>query len=211
MTVLTDRLSPLAEWSARLAAVSTSVKHFRIGELACLSQINLRGNASDATFAEAVRDELGFDLPSIANTWSGSIDRAAIWLGPDEWLLTAPAAEHVVLERSLRTVLHGVHHSVVDVSANRTVIIISGSDTRAVLAKGCSLDMHATALAAPQSAQTLLAKAQVLLQCAAEKDTFRLYVRNSFAQYVAAWLIDAAAECAAARTLDSERLAARLR
>jgi sarcosine oxidase subunit gamma len=210
VTVSTERRSPLAEWSARFAVASTSVKHFSVGELAYQSQINLRGNASDAAFAAAVRDKLGFELPATANTWSGGNERAAIWLGPDEWLLTAPEGEHVRLECALRTALRGIHHSVVDLSANRTVIAISGSDARPVLAKGCSLDLHAAAFAAPQAAQTLLAKAQVILQCADGKDAFRLYVRNSFAQYVAEWLTDAASESAAARALDSERIAALL-
>jgi sarcosine oxidase, subunit gamma len=208
VTASTERVSPLAEWSARFAAASTSLEHFRIGELACTSQINLRGNASDAAFAAAVRDQLGFELPATANTWSGSIERAAIWLGPDEWLLTAPEGEHAMLESTLRTALRGIHHSVVDVSAHRTVIAISGSDARPVLAKGCSLDLHAAAFAAPQSAQTLLAKAQVILQCADAKDAFRLHVRASFAHYLAAWLTDAAAESAAAREFDSQRIAA---
>ena len=211
MTASTERVSPLGDWSASFAATSVSETHFRIWELVCSSQINLRGNAGDVAFAGAVRDTLGFELPATANTWSGSIEHAAIWLGPDEWLLTAPAGENVMLESALRTALRGVHHSVVDLSANRTVIAISGSDARPVLAKGCSLDLHAAAFAAPQSAQTLLAKAQLILQCADAKDAFRLYVRNSFAHYVAEWLTDAASESVAARALDSERIAACLR
>lgn len=211
MTASTERASPLADWSARFAAASASAAHFSIRELACGTQINLRGNAGDPGFAAAVRGALGFDLPATANTWCGSLERAALWLGPDEWLLTAPPGENTALEGALRAALRGMHHSVVDLSANRTVIEIAGSDTRPVLAKGCSLDLHAAAFAAPQSAQTLLAKVQLILQCADAKDAFRLYVRNSFAHYVAEWLTDAAAESAAARTLDSERIASRLR
>jgi len=211
VTASTERASPLADWCDRFAATNVSESHLRIGELACISQINLRGNADDADFAAAVRDTLGFKLPATANTWSGCIERAAIWLGPDEWLLTAPAGENSMLEGALRTALRGLHHSVVDLSANRTTITLSGSDARPVLAKGCSLDMHAASFAAPHCAQTLLAKAQLILQCIDARDAFRLYVRNSFARYVAEWLIDAAAESLAARDLDSDRIAARLR
>ncbi len=211
MTASTERVSPLADWSVRFASTSVSETHFRIGELPFISQINLRGNAAEAAFAAAVRDALGFELPATANTWSGSIERAAIWLGPDEWLLTAPAGEHEMLEGTLRTALRRIHHSVVDLSANRTAIAISGSVARPLLAKGCSLDLHAKAFAAPQCAQTLLAKAQMILQCADAGDAFRLYVRNSFAHYVAEWLTDAAAESHAARALDSERIAVRFR
>ena len=78
--------------------------------------------------------------------------------------------------------------SIVDVSANRTIIEIGGTRARAVLAKGCSLDLHPRAFAAGQCAQTLLAQAQIILQQTAEAPTYRLYVRCSFARYLATWL-----------------------
>jgi len=70
--------------------------------------------------------------------------------------------------------------------------------------------LHAAAFNPPQTAQTVLAKAQVLLQCVDERPTFRVFTRLSFAPYVAEWLIDAAAELAASRGVDAERIAARL-
>ena len=98
----------------------------------------------------------------------------------------------------------------VEVSASRAVIEIAGADARSVLAKGCTLDLHASAFRAPRCAQTLLARTQMLLQAVDDKPTFRIFVRSSFASYVAAWLLDAAAETGASRGLDAERLAARL-
>ena len=80
-----------------------------------------------------------------------------------------------------------------------------------MLAKGCPLALHAAGFAPPQCAQTLLAKSQMILQACETTPVFRLYVRNSFAHYVAQWLADAAAESAASRSLDSDRIAARLR
>ena len=79
-----------------------------------------------------------------------------------------------------------------------------------MLAKGCPLDLHGSAFAPPQCAQTLLAKAQIILQCADARPTFRLFVRISFAPYVAEWLLDAAAELAASRELDTRRNAKRV-
>jgi len=203
------RASPLSHWGARLAASSDAVGHFTIRELAFTTQVNLRGDPGEGAFVEAVAGATGLALPLEPNTWAGSELRAAIWLGPDEWLITAPEGEHQSLPATLREALHGLHHSVVDQSANRTLIEIAGSEARLVLAKGCTLDLHASVFAAPRCAQTLLAKSQVVLQCAAA-NVFRLYVRNSFADYLAEWLVDAAAECAAARGLDTDRVAARL-
>jgi sarcosine oxidase subunit gamma len=61
---------------------------------------------------------------------------------------------------------------------------------RDLLAAGCSLDLHPRAFAPDRCAQTLLARAQVILEQRGE-DAFRLHVRGSFAVYLASWLIDA--------------------
>ena len=210
MTASTERRSPLHAHSALLAQASGDPSRFAMRERAFVAQLNLRGDPSDAGFADAVRGVLGCALPVAANTWAGTPDKGALWLGPDEWLVVAPDAERTTLEASLRAALAGRHHSVVDVSANRTVLELSGADARAVLAKGCTLPLHAAAVTPPQCAQTVLAKSQVILQACETTPVFRLYVRNSFAHYVAQWLADAAAESAASKALDSDRIAARL-
>src|SRR6185312_4761521 len=106
--------------------------------------------------------------------------------------------------------LGGLHYSITDVSASRVILEISGKNARTVLAKGCSLDLHAQSFTPLKCAQTLLAKAQIILQCMDDRPTFRLYVRNSFAHYVVEWLLDAAAEVSASEELDSDRIATRL-
>lgn len=209
MTAATERrASPLAGWSERFAAVSADPARFAIRELAFTTQLILRGDRADAAFCAAVRHASGVELPVEANTWSGAADRGALWLGPDEWLLTAPDEARDALLAALGGALRGSHHALVDVSANRTLIGVSGDCARAVLAKGCALDLHARAFAAGRCAQTLLAKAQVILQCG--PDMLHLHVRNSFADYLARWLTDAAAETRASHALDAARLAARL-
>lgn len=211
MTASTERRSPLSAYAPLLATASADPSRFAMRELAFVTQLNLRGDPADAAFMAAVRGALDTDLPVTANTWAGAPGKGALWLGPDEWLVVAPDAERSMLEAALRAALAGRHHSVVDVSANRTVIELSGADARAVLAKGCPLPLHAAAFAPPQCAQSVLAKSQVLLQACETTPVFRLYVRNSFAHYLAQWLADAAAESAASRGLDSDRIAARLR
>lgn len=210
MTASTERAAPLSAWGQRLAAASAAPAAFAIREVAFVSQLNLRGNAADPAFAAAVRGVLGRDLPVTANTWTSGNDCTALWLGPDEWLVVAPDGRNEALHGALRAALKGVHHSVTDVSANRTILEVSGEHARLVLAKGCPLDLHASALAAPQCAQSVLAKAQLILQCLDSRPTFRLFVRISFAPYVAEWLTDAAAELAASRNIDTGRIATRM-
>ncbi len=97
-----------------------------------------------------------------------------LWLGPDEWLVLGGREDE--------------HRVAVDVSANRVVFELAGADARAVLACGTSIDLRA--LSPGRCAQTLVARAEVILQCTAE-DTFRVFVRPSFAPYLRAWLEDA--------------------
>jgi sarcosine oxidase subunit gamma len=210
MATSTKRASPLAGWGQRFAAESAQPAAFAIREVPFASQLNLRGNAADPAFAGAVRAVLGCALPVAANTWNAGNDCATLWLCPDEWLVVAPDGRNETLCAALRAGLRGIHHSVTDLSANRTIIEVSGEHARLVLAKGCPLDLHGSAFGPPQCAQTLLAKAQMILQCVDARPTFRIFVRISFAPYVAEWLTDAAMELVASRSLDSGRIASRL-
>ena len=82
--------------------------------------------------------------------------------------------------------------SVVDIGAGQTVIRLSGSSALQVLARGCALDLHPSVFPPGACAQTLLARAQVLLIAVDDAPTFDIVVRRSFAPYVAAWLEDSA-------------------
>lgn len=190
--------------------MTASTERFSIQELAFTTQVNLRGDASDRAFVDGVRQAIGCDLPADANTFSQGPGAALLWLGPDEWLVVdrPDRAEDIV--GSLRRALAGMRHSVTDVSAARSAIEIGGADARMVLAKGCPLDVHAGVLSPPRTAQTPLAKARVIIQCCDAAPRFRLFVARSFAAYLTEWLVDAAAECAASRTVDGDRIAARL-
>jgi sarcosine oxidase subunit gamma len=83
---------------------------------------------------------------------------------------------------------------VVDVSDSRAVITLSGPRALDVLAKGCPLDLHPRVFSPGRCAQSLLAKAHVLLHRVDDAPTFEIYVHRSFADYLWTWLEDAAAE-----------------
>ncbi|GAA1010875.1 2Fe-2S iron-sulfur cluster-binding protein [Acrocarpospora pleiomorpha] len=110
-----------------------------------------------------------------ANTAVTDGETVAVWLGPDEWLVIGPSE------------VRGV-----DVSAQWAVVRVSGGRARELLAHGCALDLHPEVFPAGRCAQTLLARAQIIL--VAESDGFLVLVRASFARYLAAWLLDAASE-----------------
>ena len=98
--------SPLAERSGHLERLGAR-------ELVFLAQVDVRADPSTAA-------RLGF--PAEPNTVASGPDRDILWLGPDEWLVVGLGGTAEALVAELETMLGGVHHSVVDVSANRTVI-----------------------------------------------------------------------------------------
>jgi sarcosine oxidase subunit gamma len=145
--------------------------------------------------ATAAADVLGVELPTAASTYAENGDTAAIWLGPDEWLVTTRSGTGVELESRLRNAIVPLGGAAIDVSGQRTALRLKGSRARDVLAKGCSLDLHPGAFGSSSAAQTMLGQAGVvLLAVDGGGADYRLLVRTSFARYLLAWLADAAAE-----------------
>ncbi len=94
----------------------------------------------------------------------------------------------------MRHALGEDHGAVVDVSAQRTALRLSGPCAREVLQHGCPIDLHPRAFGPGRCAQTLLARAQVVLYQTDEAPTYLILVRASFAEYLAEWLMDAMTE-----------------
>jgi sarcosine oxidase subunit gamma len=157
-----------------------------------LTHINLRVDPADSEALAAIQQVLGVQLPLIPNTATAGDELLIIWLGPDEWLVLAEHDQSDALVNDLQAVLTGHVTSVVDISAGQTVIRLSGPSARQVLARGCALDLHPSVFSPGACAQTLLARAQVLLIAVDDAPTFDIVVRRSFAPYVAAWLEDSA-------------------
>lgn len=165
--------SPFSERSDHLERVDAR-------EVAFLAQVDVRADPSTAA-------SLGF--PSEPNTVASIPDRDILWLGPDEWLVVGHAGTAEALVAELETSLAGVHHSVVDVSANRTVIELAGSSRHGLLSSACPIDLHPRSWSDGRCAQTVFGAAQIVLQ--EREDTTRLFVRPSFAAYVVDLLLAA--------------------
>lgn len=159
--------------------------------------LNLRGDAGLEAFASAVAGALGVAPPVEPNTVAASGEIGVLWLGPDEWLMTAPAATGSALAERLGAALSGLHHSLIDVSAGRVVLELEGAEARAVLAQGAHIDLRPRAFGPGRCAQTALARVPVILQQIDPTPRFRIFVRRSFAPYVSEWLRSTMAELAA--------------
>jgi sarcosine oxidase subunit gamma len=138
---------------------------------------------------------LGPGLPAAPSSWVQTDSGRAIWLGPDEWLLTSATERPEQLAGRIREATLPFGGVVVDVSAQRITLRLTGSRARDVLAKGCSIDLHPRSFGCGSSAQTTLGQAGVVLLALADSgDDYAILVRSSFAGYLADWLADAAVE-----------------
>ncbi len=157
-------------------------------------KIHLRGDAGHEGFLEAVANAVGVAPPTEANTVAAAGKNAILWLGPDEWLVATPPGAERALAAALNEALDGRHVAVTDTTDARTVIRLHGVRARDVLMKGCPLDLHARAFGPGQCAQTLIAKADVLIHQRDDAPTWDIYVACSFARYLWDWLVDASRE-----------------
>ena len=189
------RESPLVQClTAERTGWQSPTADVELRERAFLGHLNLRGDPTDQAFLNAVKGVLGFGLPLEPNTVAKNDDLAALWLGPDEWLVLTPPDQQSGLAQALLDTLGDLHSAVTDVTGGQTVVNLSGARVRDVLSKGCTLDLHPRAFGAGRCAQTLLAKAMVTVRQLDESPSFDLIVRRSFADYLAHWIEDAAQE-----------------
>ena len=157
-----------------------------------LAAVSVRLDPGDEALLRRVHAALGSALPEVPGRVAGDPDgRHALWLGPDEWLVMGPAGTAGEIEAAVRSAAGDAFVVTVDVSANRLAFELSGPAARELLESGCPVDLHPRAFRAGFCAQTLLARAGVLLHQVSDEPRYRVWIRPSFARYLAAWLTDA--------------------
>ncbi|MBB5912194.1 sarcosine oxidase subunit gamma [Nocardia transvalensis] len=184
-------ISPLGSWSHRFAVLPATVT---VAEEPFTAMVNLWvDRAGPGT--DAARRVLGFDLPTAPGTSAGDDRTTAIWLSPEEWLVTSRSTSPSTLETDLRAAVDAHGGAATDVSGQRTTVRLTGSRARDVLTKGCSIDLHPRVFHAGSAVQTMLGRAGVVLIAVNDDgNDYRILVRASFARYLAEWLVDAAEE-----------------
>lgn len=182
-------ISPLSQLAEQLERASND--RVRIREVPFLTQLSVRV-PPDSAASSAVGAALGVPLPQRSNTLARGRDLRVLWLGPDEWLVVANPGEQDRLDKAIRTAIGDDFGSVLDVSAQRTTLSVQGPDTLDLLAGGCALDLDPEVFTENRCAQTMLARAQVVLN--RQDGGFAVAVRASFADYLARWLLDAMIE-----------------
>ncbi len=132
---------------------------------------------------QAVSEAFGVSLPREACRAAVAGTHAALWLGPDEWLLLAPSDERDAIEDHGRARVGTLPHSMVDVSHRQTALRIAGPRATTVLAGGNPLDLDLVAFPVGMCTRTILGKAEIVLWRKGPED-FHIEVWRSFAPYV---------------------------
>ena len=139
------------------------------------------------------RDADGFRLDGAMNSVAGDGARLAARLGPDEFLLVDYAPSEGMAER-LAADLGGAFHALVDIGHRHVAFEAAGPAAADILNAGCPLDLSDAGFPAGYATRTLLGKAEIVLMRPAAEARFLLECARSFADYVRAFLIEAAGD-----------------
>ncbi|MGV1751885.1 sarcosine oxidase subunit gamma [Agrobacterium sp. CG674] len=167
--IVANRTSVLE--GARAGSANVSIK-----VAAPAYRLSLRAKADAVT---ELSQALDISLPQTPKTSTTSALRAALWLGPDEWLVIDQGESNLMEACASVTAAH----SATDVSHRNVAMTVSGEGAEATLNAGCPQNLSLDAFPVGACSRTLFGKAEVVLLRVTE-DTFRVECWRSFADYV---------------------------
>ena len=147
----------------------------------------------DAAAQMAAGTSFGVPLPHEACRAREQGERAALWLGPDEFLLLAPAAEGAGVADAIGAALASQPHSLVDVSHRQVGLLVQGPRAEWLLESLCPLPLNLRDFPVGMCTRTVFGKAEIVLWRTGET-VFHVEVWRSFSRYVAGLLAEVARE-----------------
>lgn len=119
-----------------------------------------------------------------------------LWLGPDEFLVVGPEESAAgTLAAALVAALGDGAGQAIDLASNRTTFELAGPSARAVLEKSCAADLHPRSFATGTAITTEITKIPTILWKAGD-ESFQIFPRASFADYLGRWFLDGMREFA---------------
>ena len=147
---------------------------------------------SQATPAQKVEIALGTPWPKETGTVASG--RANILcIGPTDWLVTTTNSDAKALHQQLEDAFEGSAFRATNVSQALACLEVHGPEVRALLLKGCALDLHPSQFPPGRCARTRFAALPTILRCTGPTN-FECIVTSSYQDYVLSWLADAAEE-----------------
>ena len=161
--------------------IATTPIGVRIDAAPPMARLLLRGDPA------ALGRRIQLDLPTTPCTAAAGV-RSALWLGPDEWLVLAPAATGW-------TEWDDEHGAAIDIGHRQIAFTVTGEQAATVLAVGCPLDLDRSVFPAGSCTRTVFGKAEIVLW-RREPHVFHIEVWRSFAAYVGGLLAEGASDIA---------------
>ncbi len=184
-------LQPIRAADPRPPPLARSSNSVQLALLAPTTRLSIRAGTAAST---SIGLALGVLLPTVPCRSIIARHRAALWLGPDEWLILAPATEPGLAADATKAAA-GHAASVVDVSHRSRTLEVTGLRAAWCLNAFCALDLHASAFPIGMCTRTLLGNAPVVLWRIAP-EVFHLDVARSLVPHVWACLEEARLEFA---------------
>lgn len=185
---------PLQDVAAEEADVAAAAG-VEIRQLDIAEKLLLRGNGGD-DFRRAVGDVLGQEIPEATNV-TASNQLYCLCLSDSDWLVLSSGDKP--LEIPLNKALNRQVAAVIDVSSAWTIVEVAGANAEALLASGCSLDLHASNFPVGQCARGLISHVEIVIYRRETGDGYHILVDRSLAADLWNWLHGAAAEMASVR------------
>ncbi|MGV1013432.1 MAG: sarcosine oxidase subunit gamma [Methyloceanibacter sp.] len=146
----------------------------------------------DEALTQAVREAYGINLPGRSVIVHGK-KVSFVGTGPGQWLAVSESLPHDALARDLATRLKGLA-SVSDQSDGRTVIRLSGTRARDVLAKGLPIDLDPRVFLANGAATSVISLMGVQLWQVDDTPAYDIAIFRSLSGSFWRWLTASGAE-----------------
>jgi sarcosine oxidase, subunit gamma len=182
-------LAPLYVAEVKFPIQSRSLQ---ISEVPLAGIIRIQGRTDDEQFRASINTALGLQLPKAERTTqNGEVSLA--WSGPNEYLCFCSLEVEDGLLHSLTNALAGQFAVATLYSDSRAGFRILGEDATCFIAKGCSIDVHATAFPVGQSVTTKFAGLPAMLMHRTDGE-YVVYFDVGYIEFILKWFIDAAEE-----------------
>jgi sarcosine oxidase, subunit gamma len=166
-----------------------SARSVKLAVLPPAHRIALRAPAASLA---ALSKALGVTLPMMPKSSASKGGRAALWLGPDEWLVVDDGAKDPLDDCARVKALH----SAVGISHRNIGISVAGPGAADTISAGCPQDLSLDLFPVGACSRTILGKIEIVLWRTAE-DAFRVECWRSFSDYAWTFLTEAAKDAAA--------------
>jgi sarcosine oxidase subunit alpha len=168
---------PAADLSYGERAVSSG-EGVSLATLGPMTRLSVRATGRAAT---ALGTAMGILLGTAPCRATIARDRAALWLGPGEWLVLAPAEDTAILDQASDAT--GRDAAVLDVSHRQIAMELAGPNAAWCLNSHCPLDLDLRAFPVDMCTRTVFAKAEIVLW-RTRPETFHIEIARSFAPYL---------------------------